>query len=176
MANYGGYADDTIGDFCASLRAPVGTVPVCHCPDPIVPLFEVARGTAPNTGPDFGVDVDALTDVPLDWSLCSGLRNLGNALARRLSTVLGALASDPNYGFDLRDMLNAGVDETRLSSMRGQIVAEIEKDPRVDSVSSIDFDYNQSTQLLNVALEVETAVGPFALIIPISVPRPKAAS
>jgi phage baseplate assembly protein W len=159
---------DVVGAFAGSSRAPVGTVPACTCPDPVAPLAEVARGANTNFGPDVGIDVDALTDVPLDWSLCSGLRNLGNALGRRLRTVLGALASDPNYGFDLRDMLNAGVDASRLSALRGQVVAEIEKDQRVNAVSTIDFTYDGGTQALSIALSVETAVGPFDLIVPVT--------
>lgn len=155
MADVGNF--DDVGCFC-----PAG-------PAPPSPLLEVARGPNPNsTGPDFGIDVDALTDVPLDWALCQGLRNLGNALGRRLRTVLGALGSDPNYGFDLRDMLNAGIDASRFGAFRGQVVAECEKDPRVDSVSQVNFDYNQATQQLSVGLSVQTGAGRFDLIVPIA--------
>lgn len=168
MANLGGYACDTSEDSWGSIRAPVGTVPVCHCPDPVAPLLDTPRSTAPVGTGEFGIDVDAVTDVPLDWALCSGLRNLGNALARRLGTVLGALASDPNYGFDLRDMLVAGVDQSTFGAFRGQIVAEIEKDERVSAVSSIDFDFDDGTQQLAISIEVETALGPFSMVVQVA--------
>jgi hypothetical protein len=48
---------------------------------------------------DFGVDVDASVDVPRRWGLCSGKKNLGNALVRRL--------------LFLRSYVNAGLSEDR---------------------------------------------------------------
>ncbi len=165
MANYDAYMLlDVVGSFVSSVRAPVGTVPACNCPEPVPPLSEVPNASsAPNLGPDYGVDVDAISDVPLRWNLCKGFRNLGNALARRLSTLRGALASDPSYGFDVRDMLSSGQTASAIGQLKSNIIAECEKDPRVQSIEDCSVAFNTGTNALTVKISGVGASGPFDL-------------
>lgn len=112
-----------------------------------------------------GTDLDVTTDIPLRWNLVTGNKNLGRALARRLSTPRGTLPWDPNYGFDLRGSLNAGLTQTELSQLRGAISSECEKDERVASASA-DVTYNYATSSLTVNITVTPVTGvAFALIL-----------
>lgn len=122
--------------------------------------------TDPST--DLGTDVDARSDVPLRWGLVSGRANLSDALARRFITARGALVDDSEYGADLRDYLNAGLTPAGLAQLRGTIVAQAGADKRVQSVDSVDFAFNQSTNALTVTLVLSDAQGPFDLILGIN--------
>lgn len=123
----------------------------CDCPDPISPLVDVASSSRPNTGPaSFGQDVDAHTDVPLMWGMCTGYRNLGNAIARRLDF--------------LRSMLNADLDAKGLSQLRSDIDAAVMADERVQAVSLKNMSFNPQTSTLVIPLTIDTADGPFSTI------------
>lgn len=152
MANLDGYTLDLIdGSFSwYSDRAPLGS---CSCPEPEPPtpaLFEAPLGNGSNAGPDFGIDIDAIDDVPLSWSLASGYRNLGNALARRLSF--------------LTSLLNAGLTDEELQQFRSEIVRAVMADERVQGVAELDYTFNPRTSELRVSITVDTADGPFATI------------
>lgn len=118
----------------------------------------------PATGTELGVDVDCILDPGYVWLLCSGFRNLGNALARRLSTPRGALFYDPGYGLDLRSYLNAGLTDAKLSELVSAIGSECEKDERVQQ-ADVTATYSYQTSTLRVRIEVLTADGPFRLIL-----------
>ncbi len=169
MAALDAYAPDVGGSTTRSVRAPVGTVPICHCPDPILPLADVPSidtGLGADAG-SLGVDVNAITDVPLRWGMTSGWRNLGNALARRLETPQGSMPDDPNYGFDVRDYLNGGFTAPQIGQIRASSAAECLKDPRVQSVD-IDFTWIAASSSIRVVLTVETADGPFTFVLDVS--------
>jgi hypothetical protein len=103
---------------------------------------------------DFGVDVDASVDVPLRWGLCSGKKNLGNALVRRL--------------LFLRSYVNAGLSNDALSELKKRTKDAVEADPRVQALSSFAFSLNAPTGILTVEIVVDTADGPFALVLGVS--------
>lgn len=87
---------------------------------------------------DFGSDFSGFTDIDENWSFISGdfsapkpnsATALTQALARRLTTPNGALWYDPNYGYDLRELVSS----TRApESVEARIEAECRKDRRVD--------------------------------------------
>jgi hypothetical protein len=113
---------------------------------------------------DLGTDVYVVSDIGLRWDLASGRKNLGAAIARRLSTPRGMLPWDPNYGFDLRDMLNGSMTATEISKGRGATAAECEKEERVLG-AAVNFDFNFATSSLRVDVHLDTADGPFDLIL-----------
>lgn len=111
---------------------------------------------------DYGTDIELLDDIGLRWNLVSGQTNLAMAIVRRLSTTRGALYYDLSYGFNLLGALNRTYTTSELAALRSQIVAEVEKDPRVDRcVASVLV--GQST--LTVELSIESADGPFDLVL-----------
>lgn len=113
---------------------------------------------------DLGTDVLVISDIGLRWDLVTGRKNLAAAIARRLSTPRGTFDWDPNYGFDLRDALNAGMTATQISQLRGAITDESEKDERV-LAAAVVVDFNFATSSLSVKITLTDADGPFDLIL-----------
>lgn len=120
----------------------------------------------------YGTDIDAVYDLPLVFGLATGLPNLGNALARRLSTSLGALTElDPQYGtqygFDLRQLLNSTMSPGDRAAYETQISAECEKDERVLQASTI-INFVPASSSATVSISIQTATGPFNLILAVT--------
>lgn len=118
---------------------------------------------------DFGMGNDAVTDIPLKHRYVSGLKNLGNGIARRLSTPRGSLPYAPDTGFDLRDALNDGQTLAKLAAYEAAITHECEKDERVQAATvTVDTSNIISTGLLKVTIVLQTADGPFKLVLAVS--------
>lgn len=114
--------------------------------------------------PDFGVDIDCASDIGATLSVASGYRNLGNALARRYMTPRGDLFYDQDYGLDLREWINEGLTDSGISELVDLIEAEARKDDRVLDLSA-DVTFDRSTSKLTVAMDIETAEGPYRMIL-----------
>jgi phage baseplate assembly protein W len=114
---------------------------------------------------DFGIDLSALPD--LSFGLKSGRENLAEAIARRLITPLGSLFYDPNYGLDLRQYLNEALTDEVRYEIETLAATECEKDERVlaAEVKLID---TSTPRTLQLAISLETAEGPFRLILAIN--------
>ncbi len=116
---------------------------------------------------DFGQDVSSYPDVDAAFSPLTGPRVVAEAAARRLSTPRGIIPSCPDYGFDTRALLNESVTAAKLDQWRRQIVLELEKDERFASVEAT-LAYDSATMTLRIGLEIETADGPFALVLAVT--------
>lgn len=90
----------------------------------------------PDTTTDLGTDVHVTQDAAPVWGLARGDVNLANAIARRLGTPRGGLFYDPDYGYDLRAHLNQAVTDADMSTIRGAVISEVRKDPRVSSADA----------------------------------------
>jgi len=112
-----------------------------------------------------GGDIDCITDVGKTLTIATGLRNLGNALARRLMTPRGALHYDPQYGTDVRLYLNAGMTPQQMGQVQGDIASEVSKDERIDS-PTVTVAFVGSAMSITVACV--TADGPFDFIISVN--------
>ncbi len=84
----------------------------------------------------YGTGLATLFGLPLRFTFASGLRNLGNNLARRLQTPRGSLPWDLNCGYDVRGLLRSTLTRFQVSAMQNAISSECEKDPRVASAST----------------------------------------
>lgn len=113
---------------------------------------------------DLGIDVQVTTDLAPVWGIASGKLNLACAIVRRLTTPRGGLFYDPDYGLDVRSYLNAGFTQAGVEALRASIVAEVEKDPRVDSCGA-EMVFNFATGRMSITLTVLTADGPFDLVL-----------
>lgn len=113
---------------------------------------------------DFGTDWDVVTDLGARLTTASGIRNLGNALARRLTSPRGCLSYDLNYGYDIRLLLSAALTPAQVSAVQGAIERECEKDDRVRSCSAV-LTHIPQAQSLTIVLSIETAAGPFSLVL-----------
>ena len=54
---------------------------------------------------DFGTGIAGISGWPLRFVFISGFQLLGQDLCHRLQCIRGSLASDPNAGWDLRQLL-----------------------------------------------------------------------
>lgn len=125
-----------------------------------------------NTGDPLGCDIACTTGFPLVMRLCWGEDNLQNASIRRLNSDEGsleAIGDDPTYGFNLTKQLNKSFDRSQpgaLAAVGSQVRGELEKDPRLNSVTArvvtgADDDAEPS---LMVFVEGESTAGPFSLV------------
>lgn len=139
--------------------------------DELVPPDE-AGGLPPfeEISDDLGVDLDIQTDMQKSFILAKGMRNLSLAICRRLSTPRGALAlvgDDPDYGLDLRGMLNQDLTQAELQALGGEIDEELRKDERIHSADVL-VTFTLATSTLTVEINLETVAGPHRLVLGVS--------
>jgi phage baseplate assembly protein W len=130
---------------------------------PIAPLPSLARTDQVESG----VDIDCILDVGRSLALAKGLRNLGNALARRLVTPRGGLFYDANYGLDVRAFVNAGFTAQQLAQVQADIAAEVSKDPRIEN-PQVTVVSNVQTGSMAITIVCELAEGPFQFLLAVT--------
>src|SRR5438445_2659967 len=81
--------------------------------------------------PNFGSDVSCFPDLDESFTLITGFRVVAEALARRFITPKGTLRRDPNFGFDVRALLNEKFTKANLYLWRRIMIAQAELDERV---------------------------------------------
>jgi hypothetical protein len=82
----------------------------------------------------YGRDTSATTRIHRG-RVVSGARLLAEAAFRRLVTERGTLLDDPNYGFAVKQFLNADMTPARRAAAPGLIRLELQKDDRIVSGS-----------------------------------------
>jgi hypothetical protein len=97
-------------------------------------LAELTRIVAVPTGPlGYGTDLSCVTD--LDPLLVEVDPNspaaIVEAVIRRFTTPRGSLIDDPDYGLDIRSVLNRGMTQRDLRALAGALRGEAQKDDRV---------------------------------------------
>lgn len=113
---------------------------------------------------DFGTDISAVDDLDRDFTLVSGETTLAQALARRLQTPRGGLFYDPDYGYDVRELLLESLTAARISQAQAAISAECVKDERVVTATAA-ITFNAAEESLTIEVEIETADGTFDLVL-----------
>ena len=124
-----------------------------------------AVGTVPPspTVAERGDDINVRLDLPgRSFGLADGARNIGNALARRLTTPRGGLLYDPSYGTDVRNYLNAGFTPAQVARVKSEVAAEVMQDPRVSSVA-VDVTVAGAGSM-TITIEAELEEGPFEFV------------
>lgn len=124
-------------------------------------------GTSTASSPNFGTDLSGITDLDPVLAEVSGLKMLGQALARRLITPRGTLCDDPNYGYDVRGELNDDLAPADVGRIASSIDAELRKDERVaDSATTATL---TAAGVLTTVTVVTPSAGPsFRLVLGIS--------
>ena len=108
-----------------------------------------------------GLDVLCLTDLDPQLQLVGGLALLAQDLAHRFETPAGGLFYDESYGYDLRALLNAELDESDVTRIAAAVEAQCLLDERVEAVR-VDVTLYRAESRLRVAIAVECAEGPFS--------------
>ena len=114
-----------------------------------------------------GTDLSAVNGLDPSLALFRGTRIVAEAAVRRITTPRGGLFYAPNYGVDVREILNAKVTQQLLNTWRSRMEAEIRKDERVDTLSSTLSFYPQSEQV-RIRVEGTTGAGPFAFTLAVT--------
>ncbi len=135
--------------------APSGTVQPHYSP------------TTAGSAIDFGSDLMCATDLdPMMRELAADdTRLVAEACLRRLHTTRGGLIDDPDYGFDVRELLRSPMTRAQLAGVPARIRAELAKD---DRILTLDVDVRQTAAELFVSIHAETDIGPFDLTGPIT--------
>lgn len=113
-----------------------------------------------------------MADLGTDFSLINGfvrvagIPNLVGAIQRRLSTPAGGLFYSPNYGFDLREYVQATFDAATQYELERLTQAEVEKDPRVQSASAQVVQADLGRVILNIS--GLTNAGPFEMVLAVT--------
>ena len=118
----------------------------------------------------YGSSTQCIDDLPLiSTQTTSPALVIGQRLARRLTTPRGALAligDDPNFGFDVRQYINAKLTPQQRATAEANVTNEVLKDDEVQSADvtmSIGDNGNVS-----IDIKFQAATGPFSLTLNVS--------
>ena len=111
---------------------------------------------------DLGIGITGVLGAGKTWKTVSGYTNLGNAIARRLTT--DGLFYDSSYGIDIRVYLNSPFSAQLASELALKIEQQCLQDERVTAVG-VTTQYNQTLKSLTIRLALTSSVGPFTLIL-----------
>lgn len=113
---------------------------------------------------DFGIDFAGYLDIDSSFSTVTGKLAVAHAVARRLVQPKGGLIDAPNYGWDVRQLINAPVNAAFAES---RIQDECEQDERVlSAVVTVNFEPRSS--VVDIVIDLRTADGPFSMTLHVS--------
>ena len=109
-------------------------------------------------------DVSTLPDLDPLFRWVTGARAVGEAVARRLSTPPGTLYGAPDYGYDIRVLLNDTMGPPLRLAIESKCVAEAEADDRELRASARVLATNDPGVVL-LRIQIETVDGPAELTL-----------
>lgn len=109
----------------------------------------------------FGIDISATPDLNFNYK--SGLANLRERLLRRLTTPRGSLHYDPDYGMDIRLLLNESLSPEVQYEYAVLIAVELEKDEAVFDATVDFFVVDQVTLRIKSAVQTTDGIVNFIL-------------
>ena len=114
----------------------------------------------------YGQCWSCVSDLTSPAVYVSGNRAIGEAIARRLSTVRGGLIDDPTYGYALTEFLNDDLSTGDIARIQANTQAECLKDERV---AEADVTVSLVGTTLGVSIQVTTVTGQtFALVLSVA--------
>jgi len=117
---------------------------------------------------EFGIDLDCADDVDPGMREATGEYLLRQDIRWRLSTRRGLLINDPNYGIDLRDLVNADLTEDELAHIPSMVAAELDKDDRILSPPECTVEWDAVANILTISVRLTTANGPYMFVFAIT--------
>lgn len=115
----------------------------------------------------YGIDLSTFvgSEPDLSFRQISGKRAIAEAVARRWLTPRGDLVTDENAGIDIRQILNAKIDDAALYMIGEAMQAEAEKDERVaQCVVNLSFDLATNTLTINGFIDPVTDESVFEMV------------
>lgn len=127
---------------------------------------------APPTGDlGYGGDLSCTDDLTADMVELDGSDPVVVAQSnyRRLRTPRGALPDDPNYGFDLVELLNRGLTVRSVQEIEGQVRGELEKDDRNDMTAlTVTVTFAVDFKSFDLELRSISAEAPYTLTLAVT--------
>lgn len=120
----------------------------------------------------YGTDLSCVLDVTptLDEVDPMSRVAVAQAVIRSLITPRGAVLDAPDYGLDLRGMLNRGLTNTEIRALADQCRAEARKDDRVED-ATVTMTYTDSTKTMDVRVVlqcVDPVLGTFDFVFAVT--------
>lgn len=117
---------------------------------------------------NYGSDSYCLTDIQRISTLVTDPRVvIGQRVARRLQTPRGALAlinGDPNFGYDVRQLVNAKLTPQFKVTVGNAIRDEVEKDQEVLR-AAVSVDDTSGGNGIVISIDIQSSDGPFSLVL-----------
>lgn len=115
----------------------------------------------------YGSDTGCTNDLPLiSVTIIDPVQLIGQRTIRRLTTPRGALGlinDDPNFGFDVRQYVNAKLTPSQIATAQSNIQDEITKDEEIDS-AEVSFSLS-GTGAISIYISMQSSVGPFSMTL-----------
>ena len=122
----------------------------------------MATASAINLGTCWGTPSGQ--DLSMPSYMASGQLCVAEAVLRRWATPAGQLIDDPTYGYSLTDLISDDLSPADLAYAQQQAAAQAQLDERVLQCQ-VTLTLS-ATGALSVVAFLETAAGPFKLVIP----------
>jgi hypothetical protein len=100
---------------------------------------------------DLGTDVSTFPDLDVTGRKITGARVVAECCLRRLTTQADTLGYDPDFGYDLRDLLNEDFSDSELRRHEARAAIEVEKDERIRR-ADVTLTLNHATHTLTVRI------------------------
>lgn len=117
---------------------------------------------------NYGSDSYCLTDIQRISTLVTDPRVvIGQRVARRLQTPRGALAlinGDPNFGYDVRQLVNAKLTPSFKVTAQKAIRDEVEKDQEILS-AAVRVESAEAGNGIAITVDIQSSDGPFSLVL-----------
>lgn len=119
----------------------------------------------------YGIGIQCTSDFPVTMQIVGSTRIVVEALYRRFITDTGALAfigDDPNYGLNLRTMINDEMNPATIAAWNQAIVAQCMQEETIFSAnSSILFSPQTSTADVTISVSLFNG-GTFKLVLSVN--------
>jgi hypothetical protein len=106
-------------------------------------------------------------DLSMPSYMASGNLCVAEAVLRRWTTSRGELIDDPNYGFNVMDLVSDDLGPRDIAYAQQQLAQEAEKDERVRKMKVV-LTGPDSAGNLRIEGTGTTAAGPFKLVLAVS--------
>lgn len=105
-------------------------------------------------------------DLSMPSYMAKGNQVVAEAILRRWTTSQGQLIDDPNYGYNLTDLISDDLSARDIAYAQQQAAAQAQLDQRVLSATVA---ISLSVQgVLSVNATIQTANGPFSMVVSVS--------
>lgn len=105
-------------------------------------------------------------DLSMPSYMATENRVVAEAVLRRWTTSPGELIDDPNYGYNVMDLVSDDLGPRQIAYAQQRLAAEAQKDERVKSASVV-LTLSAAGEL-TINAHIVTARGPFDLVVAVS--------